>query len=105
MAEYLSRTLYIVNSNLDGETSMTRNRMIGWAAFGVCILGYGAFAALAVMTKMDLIGTREFLLIGVPAAIVGEIGLWASAAYLGWNLFKGRKALFDRLFRRNAPAA
>ena len=37
---------------------------------------------------------------GLGAAVVGEIGLWVAAASLGWTIFKRRKALIDRVFRR-----
>lgn len=79
---------------------MSRTRLIGWTAFAVCILGYGGFAAAMVMARMDVIAMREALLFGVPAVVVGEAGLWVAAGCLGWTLFKGRKALLDRLFRR-----
>jgi hypothetical protein len=41
-------------------------------------------------------------LIGGPAAVIGEIGLWVAAGCLGWSLFRKRKALFDRVFRRKS---
>lgn len=82
---------------------MNRTRMIGWTAFAVCILGYGAFTAMVVLAKMGDVPMREALLIGGPAAVIGEIGLWVAAGSLGWSLFRKRKALFDRVFRRNSP--
>jgi hypothetical protein len=42
------------------------------------------------------------LLIGGPAAVIGEIGLWVAAGSLGWSLFRKRKALLDRVFRRKS---
>jgi len=74
--------------------------MIGWTAFGFCLLGYGVFTALLVLNRMGEIAMRDLLIFGGPAAVIGEIGLWAAAGCLGWTLFKRRKALFDRMFRR-----
>ena len=81
---------------------MDRTRMIGWTAFAVCILGYGTFTAVIVLNRMGEIALRETLLIGGPAAVIGEIGLWVAAGCLGWSLFRKRKALFDRVFRRGS---
>jgi len=80
---------------------MNRSRLIGWAAFAFCILGYGVFTALIVGSKFDYLTLKQALMFGAPAAIIGEIGLWIAAGSLGWNLFKGRKAIFDKVFRRN----
>ena len=79
---------------------MTRTKMIGWTAFAFCLLGYGAFTAVVVLNRMGEIPMHETLLIGAPAAVIGEIGLWVAAGCLGWSLFRKRKALFDRVFRR-----
>ena len=79
---------------------MARTKMIGWTAFAMCILGYGAFTAIIVLNRMGELSMREALLFGGPAAVAGEIGLWVAAGCLGWSLFKRRKALFDRVFRR-----
>lgn len=79
---------------------MNRTRMIGWSAFAACLLGYGTFTAVVALNRMGEIAMRETLLIGGPAAVIGEIGLWVAAGCLGWSLFRKRKALFDRLFRR-----
>jgi hypothetical protein len=68
---------------------VTRTKMIGWTAFAFCLLGYGVF-------------TADLLLIGGPAAVIGEIGLWVAAASLGWSLFRKRKAFLDRVFRRKS---
>lgn len=83
---------------------MPRSRLIGWTAFAFCLVGYGAFAAFIVASKMDMLTLKQALLFGAPAAIIGEIGLWVAAGCLGWNLFKGRKAMFDRVFRRKSLA-
>ena len=79
---------------------MTRTRMIGWTAFAFCLLGYGAFTAVVVLNRMGEITMRESILIGGPAAVIGEIGLWVAAGCLGWSLFRKRKAFLDRVFRR-----
>ncbi|MFA4893288.1 hypothetical protein [Brevundimonas sp.] len=79
---------------------MNRTKMIGWTAFAVCLLGYGTFTAIVVLNRMGQLEMRETLLFGGPAAVVGEIGLWVAAGCLGWSLFKGRKAVLDRVFRK-----
>ncbi|MDO9075963.1 MAG: hypothetical protein Q7U72_00765 [Brevundimonas sp.] len=81
---------------------MTRTKMIGWTAFSFCLLGYGVFTAVVVLNLMGEISRRELLLIGGPAAVIGEIGLWVAAGCLGWSLFRKRKAFFDRVFRRKS---
>ncbi len=91
-----------MNSVLDGETAVNRTKTIGWTAFAFCLLGYGVFTALVVLNLMGEIARRELLLIGGPAAVIGEIGLWVAAGCLGWSLFRKRKAFFDRVFRRKS---
>jgi len=91
-----------MNSLLDGAKTMNRTKMIGWTAFAFCLLGYGAFTAVIVLNRMGEIAMRETLLIGGPAAVIGEIGLWVAAGCLGWSLFRKRKAMFDRVFRRGS---
>ena len=81
---------------------MTRTKMIGWTAFAFCLLGYGVFIAVVVLNLTGEISRRELLLIGGPAAVIGEIGLWVAAGSLGWSLFRKRKALLDRVFRRKS---
>jgi hypothetical protein len=93
-----------MNSLLDGVNAMNRTKMIGWTAFAFCLLGYGTFTAMVVLTKMGDVSMRDALLIGGPAAVIGEIGLWVAAGCLGWSLFRKRKALFDRVFRRRSQA-
>lgn len=83
---------------------MSRTKMIGFTALAACVLGYGGFGLAVVLAKMDVLNLREVLTYGVPAAAVGEIGLWVAAASLGWSIFKGRKALIDRILRRK-PAS
>ena len=98
----MSSTLVIMNSLLDGDRPVTRTKMIGWTAFSFCLLGYGAFTAVVVLNRMGELAMRETLLIGGPAAVIGEIGLWVAAGCLGWSLFRKRKAFFDRVFRRKS---
>lgn len=81
---------------------MNRTRMIGWTAFAACVLGYGVFTAVVILNRMGEIAMRESLLIGGAAAVIGEIGLWVAAGCLGWTLFRKRKAMFDRMFRRGS---
>ena len=79
---------------------MPRTKLIGWTAFGFCLLGYGAFTAILVLNRMGHLEMRDLLIYGGPAAVIGEIGLWVAAGCLGWTIFKRRKALFDKLFGR-----
>ncbi len=91
-----------MNSVLDGATAVNRTKTIGWTAFAFCLLGYGVFTALVVLNLTGEIDRRDLLLIGGPAAVIGEIGLWVAAGCLGWSLFRKRKAFFDRVFRRKS---
>jgi hypothetical protein len=91
-----------MNSTLDGTPTMTRTKMIGWTAFAVCLLGYGAFTAVVILNRTGQLDMREALMFGGPAAVIGEIGLWVAAGSLGWSLFKRRKAVFDRVFRKRS---
>ncbi len=79
---------------------MSRSKLVGWTALGVCLLGWGIFVALLVAARMDHLTVQQALIFGAPAAIIGEIGLWIAAGCLGWTIFKGRKALIDRVLRR-----
>lgn len=79
---------------------MTRTRMIGFSALAFCVVGYSGSLAMLVLQKMDVLQTSHALMIGVPLAVIGEIGLWVAAGALGWSIFKGRKALIDKVFRR-----
>lgn len=81
---------------------MTRTKIIGFVAVAVAVLGYGAFAGSLVLGKMDVLTTAQVLWIGIPLAFVGEAGLWIAAGCLGWSLFKGRKAMMDRILRRRS---
>jgi len=50
-------------------------------------------------------GSGAVLGLAAVAALIGEIGLWVGAGCLGLTLFKKRKALFDRVIGRKAPAS
>lgn len=81
---------------------MTRTRMIGWTALGACVLGYGGFAAVLVLNRLGHLEMRELLVFGGALVVIGEIGLWVAAGCLGWTLFKRRRAVLDRMFRRTS---
>ena len=66
----MSSILVIMDSVLDGESQMSRTRLIGWTAFGVCLLGYGGFAAIMVAYKLGHLELRETLLYGGPVAVM-----------------------------------
>lgn len=85
---------------------MTRLRLIGWTAMTACVLGYGGAVVVGVLYRMDILalGQAGAIAIVTALAIVGEIGLWVGAGCLGLTIFKRRKALFDKLFRRQPKA-
>lgn len=85
---------------------MTRLRLIGWTAMAACALGYGGAVVVGVFYRMDILVLTQAQAITVVAAlaVVGEIGLWVGAGCLGLTIFKRRKALFDKLFRRRPKA-
>ena len=86
------------------KTPLTRTRLIGFIAMGVCAIGYigGGLALLA--GKTDQIEMTHAAIAGAALLVIGEIGLWVGAGCLGLTLFKKRKALFDRVMGRK-PAA
>ena len=88
---------------------LNRTRIIGFAAMGVCVLGYGGMVVALILGKTEALTTTQSLIIAGIAAVIGEIGLWVGAGCLGLTLFKKRKAMLDKLFRRApkpaAPAA
>ena len=79
---------------------MTKTRMIGFTAMAVCVLGYSGFALALVANKMDYLTLTQTAVVGGGLAVIGEIGLWVGAGCLGLTLFKKRKAMLDKLFRR-----
>lgn len=85
--------------------TLTRTRLIGFTAMGVCALGYTGMGLALLAGKLDYLDMTYAALFAAVAALIGEIGLWVGAGCLGLTLFKKRKALFDRLFRREAKAA
>jgi hypothetical protein len=86
------------------KTPLTRTRLIGFFAMGVCLIGYigGGLALLA--GKTDQIEMTHAAIAGAALLLIGEIGLWVGAACLGLTLFKKRKAMLNRLLGRR-PAA
>jgi hypothetical protein len=84
---------------------MSRIKIIGWTAMAVCVIGYVGMAAFIVLGKMEHLPLTQAMILAGISAVVGEIGLWVGAGCLGLSLFKKRKAMFDRLFRRKATPA
>lgn len=82
------------------KTPLTRTRLIGFAALGVCALGYGGMGLALLAGKLDYLDMTSAALLAAVAALIGEIGLWVGAGCLGLTLFKKRKAMLDRLLRR-----
>ena len=79
---------------------MTRTRLIGFLAMGVCAIGYVGAGLALWAGKTDQIEMAHAALAAAGLAILGEIGLLIGAACLGLTLFKKRKAMLDRLLRR-----
>ena len=88
---------------------LTRTRLIGFAALGVCAVGYTGMGLALLAGKMDYLDMTHAALLAAVAALIGEIGLWVGAGCLGLTLFKKRKAMLDKLFGRKpqpvVPAA
>lgn len=79
---------------------LNRTRLIGFAAMGVCVLGYGGMAVALILGRTDILTTTQSVIAAGVSAVIGEIGLWVGAACLGLTLFKKRKAMLDRLMGR-----
>ena len=79
---------------------LTRTRLIGFAAMGVCALGYTGMGLALLAGKLEHLDMTHAALLAAVAALIGEIGLWVGAGCLGLTLFKKRKAMLDKLFRR-----
>ena len=79
---------------------LTKTRLIGFAAMGVCALGYTGMGLALLAGKLEHIDMTHAALLAAVAAVIGEIGLWVGAGCLGLTLFKKRKAMLDKLFRR-----
>ena len=84
---------------------LTKTRLIGFAALGVCAVGYTGMGLALLAGKMDYLDMTHAALLAAFAALIGEIGLWVGAACLGLTLFKKRKAMLDRLLRRRPASA
>lgn len=81
---------------------MTRTKIIGLGAVVVAVLGYGGMALAIAAAKFDILAPAHAVFAAIGLGLVGEAGLWVAAASLGWALFRGRKALMDRILRRRA---
>ena len=81
---------------------LTKTRLIGFAAMGVCVVGYTGMGLALLAGKLDYLDMTHAALLAAVAALIGEIGLWVGAGCLGLTLFKKRKALFDKVMGRKA---
>ena len=81
---------------------LTKTRLIGFAAMGVCVVGYTGMGLALLAGKLDYLDMTHAALLAAAAAVIGEIGLWVGAGCLGLTLFKKRKAMLDKLFGRKA---
>ena len=79
---------------------LTKTRLIGFAAMGVCAVGYTGMGLALLAGRLDYLDMTHAALLAAVAALIGEIGLWVGAGCLGLTLFKKRKAMLDKLFRR-----
>ena len=79
---------------------LTKTRLIGFAAMGVCALGYTGMGLALLAGKLGHLDMTHAALLAAVAALIGENGLWVGAGCLGLTLFKKRKAMLDKLFRR-----
>lgn len=84
---------------------LTKTRLIGFAALGVCAVGYTGMGLALLAGKLDYLDMTYAALFAAVAALIGEIGLWVGAGCLGLTLFKKRKAMLDKLFRRSPRPA
>ena len=81
---------------------LTKTRLIGFVAMGVCALGYAGAGLALLAGKTDQIAMTTAALAFAVLALIGECGLWVGAGCLGLTLFKKRKALFDKVMGRKA---
>lgn len=84
------------------KTRSRRVRLIGFTAMGFCAIGYAGFALALLAGKLGYMDMTQAIVLSAVLAVIGEVGLWVGAGCLGLTLFRKRKAMFDRLFRRNA---
>ena len=85
-------------------TPMTRTRLIGFLAMGVCAIGYVGAGLALWAGKTDQIEMTHAAIAGAALLVIGEIGLWVGAGCLGLTLFKKRKAMLNRLLGRRPTA-
>lgn len=83
---------------------MTRIRLIGFLALGLCAVGYAGMGLAVLLGALDVIGVTAAVIAAMVLGLLGEIGLWVAAGCLGLGLFQRRRALFERLFGRRAEA-
>ncbi|MFZ4165606.1 hypothetical protein [Brevundimonas sp. NPDC058933] len=84
---------------------LIKTRLIGFAAMGVCVLGYTGMGLALLAGKLEHLDMTHAALLAAVAALIGEIGLWVGAGCLGLTLFKKRKAMLDKLFGRKGQPA
>jgi len=80
--------------------SLNRTRLIGFAAMGVCILGYSGMGLFLLLGKLGHMDMMQAAIWAAVIGIIGEIGLWVGAACLGLSLFRKRADMVNRLFGR-----
>lgn len=83
---------------------MTRIRLFGFLALGLCVFGYAGMGLAILLGALDILGVTATVIAAMALGVLGEIGLWVAAGCLGLGLFQRRKALFERLFGRRAAA-
>lgn len=72
---------------------MTRIRLIGFLALGLCVFGYAGMGLAILLGALDVIGVTATVIAAMALGLLGELGL-----------FQRRKALFERVFGRRAKA-
>ena len=80
--------------------TLNRTRLIGFAAMGICVVGYSGMGLALLLGKLGHMDMVQAAIWAAIVGIIGEIGLWVGAACLGLTLFKKRTAMLNRLFGR-----
>lgn len=88
----------VPNQTSERAKRPTRIRVVGYAAFVACAIGYAGFVGVIIALKTQMIGTAAALAVGGVFAVVGEAGLWVGAACLGLGLYTRRKEKIARFF-------
>lgn len=81
---------------------MSRIKLIGWTALAVAVLGYAGGIGFLALGGLDYLDKTQAVTGGIVLGLIGEVGMWVAAGCLGLTIFKKRKALMDRLFRRRS---